>query len=515
MLRKITPVIISSILLILSFPNFNFEFLAWVAFIPLFFAIDTKTPRECFYLSCITGAIFFLGTIYWLIHVTLPGMVVVMLYLALYFGLFGLISSYGLSGIRKFFPSHERYISLFFIPAAWVATELMRSHMFGGFGWNLLGYSQSYSLPVIQIADIAGIYGVSFMIFLVNTAIFFTIKDIRDKKITFTYLAIALFIVFISLGYGAFRVKNIFTGEQLRIALIQGNIPQTKKWDANFREEILNKYESITRTAASEKIDLVIWPETSVPGFIGSERGLTDRMMSLSKSIKTPILVGAPTEDGEAYYNSAVLLSEDGRILDIYNKMHLVPFGEYVPFKKVLSFVERLAPSPIGDFSFGTKPTVFKFFIERSFKDKGTTWKLVKKIKFSCMICFEDIFPDIARRFVKEDALFLVNITNDAWFMRSSAPYQHVQSSIFRAVENRVNVVRAANTGVSCFIDQKGAITGAIGSEKGSIFIDGFKIHDIVLNNTRTFYTTFGDIFAYICALFVLIVILRTRWKNT
>jgi len=507
--RNVFFAALSAVLLILSFPGFNFEFLAWVALVPLLFAIENKSPLKSFLNAYIAGVLFFLGTIYWLIHVTLPGMIVVVLYLALSFGLFGFLASYRISIID--------YRSIFYIPAAWVATELIRSQLFGGFGWVLLAHSQSYNLPAIQIADITGAYGVSFLIVMVNTTVYLTIKEIKNRNYAFTHVAVTLVVIFLSLGYGTYRVKNIFTGERLRVAVVQGNIPQAEKWDANFRGEILNKYESLTRQAAKDKVDLVIWPETSVPGFLEAEQDLTGRMESLAKSINTPILAGAPAEDlgaKDAYYNSAILLSEKGRIAGRYDKMHLVPFGEYVPFKKMLSFVERFARSPIGDFSKGTKPTVFQFFIERGSKEKNVSWKLLKKVKFSCLICFEDIFPGIARRFVNDGALFLVNITNDAWFGRSSAAYQHAQSSVFRAVENRVNVVRAANTGLSCFIDQKGRIVSEVGSGGRELFIDGFNIHDIVLTKTRTLYSVYGDLFAYICVLFVILSILNPPLRN-
>lgn len=500
---RLILVLISSILLILSFPNFNLEFLAWIALVPLFFAIDSQKPSRTFLLSYLSGALFFLGTVYWLIHVTLPGMIAVVLYLALYFGLFGLILSYG-SWVTN-------YGLLLFIPSVWVTLELIRSHFLTGFGWNLLAHSQSYTLPVIQIADITGAYGVSFIIVMVNTAIFLTIKNFRKKLYSLTYLAAAIFIIYISVAYGTYRLKNIFAGEGLKVAVIQGNIPQVRKWDANFREEILSKYEKLTREAAREKADLVIWPETSVPGFLETERDLFERVRNLAMEIKTPILAGAPRESSkpaEAYYNSTYLFSDDGRLVDKYDKIHLVPFGEYVPAKDLFSFVENFAPSPIGDFTAGSNYTIFKFMVERSAENYKLKWKLIKKVKFSTLICFEDIFPDIAREFVKRDADFLVNMTNDAWFGRSSAAYQHAQNSVFRAVENRVNVVRAANTGLSCFIDQKGLITAAVGPSGKEIFTEGYRIHELVLTKTRTFYTVYGDIFAHLCVIMAMLCLL-------
>lgn len=514
-MKKAACVVSSASLLVLSFPNFNLEYLAWVALVPLFLAIDGQRPRNAFLTAYLTGVLFFLGTIYWLIHVTLPGMIAAVLYLALYFGVFGLFCSLAL---RPHDPKTQRPYdptTLFFIPALWTTLELIRSHLFTGFGWALLGHSQSYNLPVIQMADIFGAYGISFLIVFVNTAIFFTIKEARNKNYSGTWIMIALFLVFLSVAYGAFRLKNIFTGERIRVAVIQGNIAQDRKWDPGYREEIISKYEALTRAASKEKVDLIVWPETSVPGFLEEEQDLFDRVRSLAATAATPLLVGTIRDQARAgnvaYYNSAVLFSEDGRVIDTYDKLHLVPFGEYIPLKRLFSFVEKFTQVPIGDCTAGKEKKVFSFFIERKIKDKDASWKMIRKVRLSSLICFEDIFPDISREFVRAGADFLVNMTNDAWYKTSAAPYQHVQSSVFRAVENRTNVVRAANTGVSCFIDQTGRITGEVESGGRAIFVEGYKIGEITLAKTKTLYTEYGNLFAYLCAAFTIMSIIKYR----
>lgn len=518
MLRKVNSGIwlslLSAGLLILSFPNFNLSFLAWIALVPLLLAIENKTPRDAFRLAYLCGAAFFFGIGYWLVHVTLPGMIAVVLFLALYFGLFGFALSC-VSRLPAAWEGRRAYGSLFFIPALWVTIELLRSHFLGGLGWSLLAHSQSGALPVIQIADITGAYGTSFLVMLINAAIFITIKDMKAKRLrAIPPLAAAVLVLYVSVAYGTVRLKNIFTGETLRVSVVQGNIPQSEKWDSALTKKIMDKHERLTKEAAKDKPDLIVWPETSVPGFLETEKPLADRVRALAVSAGTHILVGVPREEDsyKRLYNSAVLFSEEGRVVERYDKIHLVPFGEYVPFKKIFAFVEKFARSPIGDFSPGKEYKVFKFFIERRSAGEKSTWKLLKKAKFSCLICFEDIFPDLTRQFVKNGAVFLVNITNDAWFGKTGAAYQHMQCSVFRAVENRVNVVRAANTGISCFIDQKGRVTGMVESGGDPLFVEGFKTQDITLTPTRAFYTIHGDIFAYLCLLYtVLYAFLRRR----
>lgn len=513
MLREITLnyflVALSSVLLALSFPNFNLWPSAWVGLVPLFFALKDKDPRKAFGLAFLAGAIFFLGTLYWLVHVTLPGMLAVVLYLSVYTGLFGAVVAPSLGK-----PSFR---SLFFVPCVWVIMEYARSHVFGGFCWNLIAHSQAFNLPAIQIADIAGAYGVSFLIVLVNTAVFFTIKDIRNKRYDTFYMAAAVILMFIAAGYGVLRLNNIFTGEKIKVSVVQGNIPQDEKWDAKFKHDILDKYDRLTLAASSDKPDLIIWPETSVPGFMELDRGLFERVSNIAIRSGARLLVGEPRQDDkdeELYYNTAVLFDRDGKRSAHYDKVHLVPFGEFIPAKGLFRFVEKFTKSTIGDFSSGKDYTVFSFPAERSQITDEYSKRLIKKICFSVMICFEDIFPDIARRFVKNGAQFLVNITNDAWFNDSSAPFQHLESSVFRAVENRVNVIRAANTGISCFIDQKGRVFGPVNSGDRYTFIGGHSTDEITLTPARTFYTSCGDLLVYICALFVLWYVLSERMKR-
>jgi apolipoprotein N-acyltransferase len=443
-------ILASAVLLILSFPNFNLSYLVFIGFVPLFFAIEDKPPKIAFVISYISGFIFYMGVLYWLYHVTVIGLVILCLYLALYFGILGLCC-YQLKAYS---------LKLIAVPLIWSFLEYLQSHLFTGFGWALLGYSQYRNIPLIQIADFSGVYGVSFVIMMVNYVIY------RALKKSFREMIIAAIVVTIVIGYGIARLNNSRGLEKdIRISVIQGNIPQELKWDPDAAEMIIKKYTSLTKKASLGKPDLIVWPETSFPGFFESDEELRIPILRLAKEIKIPILLGANSEDDSVYFNSAILISRLGNPVARYDKIHLVPFGEYVPFSHKFPVLHKLVLGELGEFTPGKDFKVFKL----------TAYSLKLTADFGVLICFEDIFPELSRRFVKNGARFLIVITNDAWYGRSGAAYQHAACSVFRAIENRVPVVRCANTGYSCFIDSKGRIYDSVEEKDTRLFITGYK----------------------------------------
>ena len=492
MLFNVALSILSAGLLILAFPKPNLGFLAWFALVPWFFAIRNKRPLEAFLLSYLIGLVFFSGIVYWVNYVSSLGFTVLVLYLALYFAVFGLIFS--------IFNFQFSIFNFFLIPCIWVSLEYIRSHLFTGFSWALLGYSQYRILPAIQISDITGAYGVSFLLVLVNVGICQIIgssqcsavhslqKKIHLKKSfsTFLYVLLPLIIVF---GYGYFKLNQPARGQSIKVAVIQGNIPQRMKWDPEARHFILRKYSRLTETAALNRPDIIIWPETSVPGYLEDEPELLKEISSLSRRVfPAYLLVGTPQQGrSRTLYNSATLLFQ-GKIIERYDKLHLVPFGEFIPWP---GFFSRFSfAGLVGNFSRGEDYTVFSLSQTKP------------KIKFSALICFEDVFGHLARRFRQKGARFLVNMTNDAWFEDSSEPEQHLQASVFRAVENRVNVVRSANTGVSCFIDPQGKILSRVTDSAGrDVLVEGEKTQELKIVSAPSFYTAFGDIFAWLCLI--------------
>jgi apolipoprotein N-acyltransferase len=481
--------LLSGILLALSFPNFDLEFLAWFAFVPLLYAAEGKGPLQGLMLGFVMGFVSFLGTLYWIIVAVhtygniplVPSAMILLLligYLSLYPATFGFF--------HRLLQNRFGFQAIILLPLLWVALEYLRSFFLTGFPWDMLGHTQYLNLPFIQMADITGVYGLSFAILWVNVTIYLILHHWTKKVFPYREMLVAVMIVVGILVYGYIRMGKVDqqTSQQppLKVGLAQGNIDQSIKWDESFQKQTLKIYEDLSLRLGEEKPDLIIWPETATPFFFQDAREYQPVVLNIPRNTGAFLLFGTPTykiEDRKVrHYNSAYLVSPDGDIAGKYDKIHLVPFGEYVPLMRFLFFVESLGEG-IGNFRSGQE--IFNFTLPRG--------------KFGVVICFEIIFPDLCRQFVKKGANFLVTITNDAWFGRTSAPYQHFNQAVFRAVENRVFVARAANTGISGFIDPKGKIL-----KQGEIFKQEAINGTIRLMRERTFYTEYGDVFAWICS---------------
>jgi len=491
--------LLSGILLILSFPKFNLEILAWVALVPLLLAVKDKGGRESFLLSFLTGSVFFAGLLYWIATVTIYnslaifGLLILVLYLSLYFGLFGFLSRRIKSGSSSNFKLLT--FNYLYLPSLWVSLELLRSYLFSGFPWGLLGYSQYLNLPLIQISSFTGVYGISFLIVLVNVIVAdcFSGRGFRLRwRVSGYGLLVAGLLVGASLLYGRKVLGREIKGKSLKVAVVQGNILQGEKWDYGRQEEFVEIYSDLTREASLKRPLLIVWPETAVPGYLPEDRYLFDALVNLSEESGAYILMGGTRrlavlkgdfplkeEEERDYFNSAFLFSPRG-IEATYDKIHLVPFGEFVPLRRFFPSWGR-AILPEGGFKAGKNFTIFK----------------MPEGKFVVLICYEIIFPHLVRKSIGEEVDFIVNITNDAWFGKTAGPYQHAAMATFRAVENRRSVVRAANTGISLFIDPFGR-REILKVKKQSIFVRGSLSKEIVLGQGKTFYSRYGDVFAYL-----------------
>ena len=486
----------SGILLALSFPRPGMAALAWFALIPLLLVME----RRPFKSGVAAGIGFFGLVLYWLnIVMTTYGQlhpvfsVVAYLLLVLYLALFFGAATWAACRLKEM---RGLPVTLT-LPVLWVGLEFLRTFLLTGFPWALLGYSQGDHLLLIQSADLLGVYGLSFLIVFVNAALVALVRSASQGTRSFPRIAlpVAIALFAANLGYGHYRLgqEPDVRGKALRVSLVQGNIDQSIKWDPAFQSSTIEQYRDLSLQAAESGVDLLIWPESATPFYFQDPGPLSEVVAGVPRSTGAHLLLGSPAYEmvdrRPSYLNSAFLLGADGAILGRSDKVHLVPFGEYVPFGRYLPFIDKLVVG-VGDFSPGTVNPLS-----------------MNGDMAGVLVCFEGIFPGLAREYVRKGSDLLVNITNDAWFGRSSAPYQHLGMTRFRAVENRVWVARSANTGVSAFIAPSGRIT-AQSPLFETLTLEG----EVGLGAHRTFYTRFGDALPAVFLGLGIWWVLRTRW---
>lgn len=502
------PPVVSAILLALSFPTTGIFFFAWVAFVPLMLALWSRSPRQAFSDGYIFGLIYFFGTLYWIYHsinhfggvpfIASLGIVVLLcLYLGLYPAIFCVLF---IQMIRK-----TKLPVLFIAPVLWVVLEFLRSYALTGFPWSSVGYSQYKFLHAIQVADITGIYGISFLVLMVNGALVDIVmfkRRVREMPLfpvsyTFVGLSAVLIIVVLTLGYGHWRLGQERKGSPVNVSVVQGNIEQDKKWEPAYQNEVLNTYFTLSRKAAGTSPQLIIWPETAVPFMFDYDKLNTGKLTSFQRELGSDLLFGSVlvkehSQSKTLLTNSAVLLDKEGKNIYEYDKIHLVPFGEYVPLRSLLFFIDKLVAG-IGDYVSGEE-------YSRAETEFGS---------FGTMICYEIIFPGLVRKFYTDGGDFVVTITNDAWFGKTAGPYQHFSMAVFRAIENRKPVIRAANTGISGFIDSSGRILS-----ESPLFQRFVLSERVKTDRTLTFYTKYGDLFSYLCIVISIVICLNIRiWR--
>lgn len=493
---------LSAGLLVLSFPAPDMGGLAFVALVPLLIAIQGEAPARAFLWGTLTGLLFYLGSISWVtrtmttyggLSVPLSALVLLALaaYLALYVGGF----CYGASVIA----SAAWPIDLLAPAALWVGLEYLRTYALTGFPWALLGYTQYRSVTLLPIASVGGVYGLSFLVIFINLALARLMATAGTRLRTIVLAAAVTLALIWSPRLLSPTTAAADPEQELGVALVQGNIDQALKWNPAMQVATIDVYRRLSLQVAGPTPGLIVWPETAVPFFLRYEPSLRGRVLDIAAETGSYLLVGSPDVEsvgagfgGDRYYNSAFLISPRRELLGKYDKIHMVPFGEYVPLKSVLSFVHKLAYG-IGDFEAGRTYTIFP----------------LPRGRFGVTICYEAIFPDQVRHYVKEGADFLINITNDAWFGRSAAPAQHLAMATLRAAENHRYLIRAANTGISAIVDPEGRILQA-----SEIFVPAVISGRIRLERGETFYTRHGDIFAWLSIGFVVAVFVTRRARS-
>jgi apolipoprotein N-acyltransferase len=492
---------LSGILLALSFPSIGSPALAWIALAPLLVACGGSAPS--FLLGLVTGIVYFAGTLYWITDVMhlygglqLWTAVIINAALVAYLALFPALFAAAMRRLMAV-AGPEAVLAA---PIAWVTTELGRTYIFSGFPWVLLGYSQVTVLPIAQVASIVGVYGLSALVVLVSAALVCAFgptsrRDGRGAAARFAPIALsAVLLTAVSL-WGGRRIaaaELTRSGEEMTFGLIQGNVDQGQKWDASRAGAIFSEYLRMTRDAIAQGARAVVWPESSTPFFFEEDRPAAEQIRGIARPTRVPIIVGSDeVERGQPtrYYNSAFMVGADGETKATYRKMHLVPFGEYVPLKRLLFFAERLVQA-VSDFSPGTEQVLLP----------------IGSHPVSMAICYEIVYPNLVRQGVARGGELLTTITNDAWFGRTSAPYQHFAQASMRAIENGRYLVRAANTGISGIVDPYGRVVARSG-----IFEPAVVIGRARLLTERTIYTRIGDAFAYACLLGTALLLVGVR----
>lgn len=492
----------SGLLTALIFPKFDLFFLAWISLIPLFFSLKGKNPRAGFFIGFVSGFAFYALLLYWIPSVPAhygnmsPGMsflvyLALLVFMALSWAVFGLL----FSTIFSLYP----YLSFLLAPFFWVSLEYTYTFFLTGFPWGLLGYSQVKNLLFLQLASITGVYGLSFVLVFFQSMFVLSISA-RRRAPFFSALAIVLAI---HLG-GFLSLKSISPDNKaFPAAVLQGNVSSDIHWDQIPAEkiyELFDQHLELSREAFREGAKLIIWPEFSVPLCFSCPQPIyvsfKETLALFVRETGCTLLVGTNEtafSGGEALYLNTALSIHPDLSSSLYHKMHLVPFGEYTPYKKIFFFIEKTAHA-IGDITQGREHVLHDF----------------GENKFGSPICYEIIFPQLVRKFVTKGAHFLVTITNDGWYGKTSAPYQHFQISVFRAVENRRYLLRAATTGVSGVVDPAGRVLA-----RSEMMTRTFLKSEVRPSERLSFYTRYGDLLSYLgltlTALALILVLIERR----
>jgi apolipoprotein N-acyltransferase len=489
------------VLLALSFPKFGHPAVAFIALVPLLVALRGTTPRRGFLLGLLAGFIHYAGTVYWtgatvstfgglpvFVAVIVAGLLA--LYMAAYIAVFGAITSIL---IRRF-----QFAGLWLTPAVWVTMEYLRGILIGGFPWIPLGNTMVTFLPIAQLASIAGVQGLSLLVATLNVG--FAVAAVASGRRRTIGAAVSILLIAAVSVWGGLRLRaNTLTqGTPIKVGLIQGNIAQTDKWNPDRAPMILERYLQLSQQAYQQGARFLIWPESSTP-FYFEEDMAGGLVRGLARTLAVPLLLGSDEiEDGNPpkHYNAAFMLDTHGATAAVYRKIHLVPFGEYVPFQRLLFFVGPLVEA-VSAFSRGTRVTMLP----------------VEGHMVSTAICYEVTYPALQREAVRQGSELLTTITNDAWYGDSSAAYQHFDMAVMRAIEQGRYLVRSANTGISGIVDPYGRVL-----IRTNLFETVAVVGEARFVQSKTVYATIGDLAAYLSAAVVIIalvfVLIEGRRKN-
>jgi apolipoprotein N-acyltransferase len=524
------------------FAPFDQAWLCWVALTPLVIAVwfsgeDAKRRwlRDLL-LGYVAGLAFFWSVFAWLTTVTVPGWIIVGFYMAIYPAAFAWLCGMlrprdrpivekpltGLDAVTRrvaekraaaagaelpplkppapvrtspWLSSFSNLRLAFLLSSAWVATEMLRGTVFSGWGWNMLGSALHSQWPLIQMVEYTGVPGLSFVVAFVNiilvAIVYRFVLESRARKsrphfdLTITMAAIMGMLAF---GMRAMQIERAM--KTVRVSAVQPNIPREQKFNREFVQATFDKFTKLSELALPSRPELLVWPESSMPGPVMQDEDSYGFVMGFAAKTKVDLLLGAIDQDETAAYNAALLVTDGARHVQLYRKMHLVPFGEYVPGRHTLPGIARIVGDQVpDDFGFGKEHTVFKMSRD--------------DVQLAPLICFEDTIGELTRQFVRGGANLLANVTNDGWFLETSGSRQHLANAVFRCIETRLPMVRSANTGVTCFINEFGRITQILLDDNGSQFTEGVLSGDVSVPVAYqpTFYVRHGEVFGQACTI--------------
>jgi apolipoprotein N-acyltransferase len=527
--------IVAGLMLAAAFPSFGIAGFAYVAPALILVAALGQTGGDAFRVGFVAGIAFWLGSLSWLLRIPVAGFpilgwVALSAFMALYFAIWTWLLTGKIGGGTW----ARRNLWALAGAAIWVGLEMIRARFLGGFPWNLLGTSQFQLTPLIQIASVTGVYGVSFLVVWVSLSLFSAMRAVFTKPNSrFAWqpeVFLPLFVVAILFAAGSFqmRTKPASTSALLRITVVQPSVPQNMIWDASANSNRFQQLLALTEQALTNQTDLLVWPEAALPDFDNASYAAitnlvrTHHVWMVFNADDVRPKIRPTRNDPYDYFNSAFFFSPDGDFVSVYHKQKLVIFGEYIPLVRWLPFVKWFTPIT-GGYEAGDKPGVFELGrrpparpadseeTEHAGPETGAP------IRIAPLICFEDMFPQTARESARDDTDFLVNLTNDGWFGEGAEQWQQAAAGVFRAVENGMPLVRSCNNGVTCWIDAHGRVRQIFKDANSRIYGPGFMTMELPLPDEKpapTFYNRNGDWFGWGCVILATAIMVRRIFNS-
>jgi apolipoprotein N-acyltransferase len=494
---------------VVVFPKVGGYWLVWICLVPLLISSYHECKkRRAFLWGFTTGLVFFVGICGWITSVlrnfgdlswvgAAASFLLLAAYLSLFYGCFSVV----FAEVSLHFPTGSFYLS----PFLWVGTEYLRTHLLTGFPWCLLGYALVDCLNLAQLSTVTGVYGVSFVILLINSLVA-QVLLVQTRSALWQLGVTSVVLVGLSIS---FSVPASLGGKQ-QVRIVQTDIAVEQDWSPEGRSRLLEELSRLSGqthdsrdSTSGQQTQITLWPETPAPFYFNQDPVFRHRMLELAKTSNRYLLFGfvdLRKSEGDTRrrdpYNSVALVSPDGGFVSQYDKTHLVPFGEYVPYANIFFFVDKIS-TEAGNFKAGSEIVVSPI---------GPNHHL------GTFVCYESILPDLVRRFAAQGAEVLVNVTNDGWFGDSPAPYQHLNMARFRAIENHRYLLRAANSGISAVIDPYGRVQTKTSLNQRTSFDSTFE-----WETSQTFYTRHGDVFVWICVStsgLTIGLIVKDRWRG-